>query len=343
MKNVCIINTGGTIGMKRGPNGYQPEKGFLGKQLEAIPELASSEMPNHEIIEFDPVIDSSDMRPNDWQSIARCIYENYDRFDGFVVLHGTDTMAYTASALPFLLQSINKTVVVTGSQIPLCEVRNDARENLITALLVAAEFEVPEVCVLFGEHLLRGCRCSKASASSFDAFESPNYPPLATVGTRIKLNRRFIRSSTPDKKLELGRVESQAISTFRLFPGVSAEVLRNLLRHPLKAVVLEAFGVGNGPTNNPDFIAAIREATEQGTIIVNCSQCHHGSVRPTNYATGSALSDAGAISGSDLTIEAAIAKLLYLFSQDLSNEQVKQQILMNLVGELTPDSNVIEA
>ena len=335
MKNICIINTGGTIGMNRGAKGYQPGKGFLAEQLASLPELARPEMPKYELIEFDPVLDSSDMMPNDWQAIAEIIYRRYDDFDGFVVLHGTDTMAYTASALPFMLPGLGKTVVITGSQIPLSEVRNDARENLITALMVAADFDVPEVCVLFGKHLLRGCRTTKFSASSFDAFESPNYPPLATVGTRIDLNESAIRRAKTQAKLSLKKIETQEVATFRLFPGVSAAVLRNLLQQPLKALVLESFGVGNGPTTNPEFTNAIREATENGTIVVNCSQCRHGSVRQTNYATGTALSEAGAISGGDLTIETTIAKLLFLFSGNLPVEEIKTGLQTNMVGELT--------
>jgi len=321
--------------MNRGAKGYRPEKGFLAEQLAALPELSRPEMPNYELVEFDPVLDSSDMMPHDWQAIAEVIFRRYDEFDGFVVLHGTDTMAYTASALAFMLPGLDKTVVITGSQIPLSEVRNDARENLITALMVAADFDVPEVCVLFGEHLLRGCRTTKFSAASFDAFESPNYPPLATVGTQIDLNESAIVRPAKPAKLSLKKIEAQEVATFRLFPGVSATVLRNLLQQPLKALVLESYGVGNGPTTNPDFTNAIREATKNGTIVVNCSQCRHGSVRQTNYATGTALSEAGAISGGDLTIETTIAKLLFLFSCNLPIEEIKAGLQKNMVGELT--------
>ena len=321
--------------MNRGAKGYQPETGFLAQQLATLPELSRPEMPKYELVEFDPVLDSSDMLPRDWLAIAEIIVRRYDDFDGFVVLHGTDTMAYTASALPFMIPGLNKTVVITGSQIPLSEVRNDARENLITALMVAADYDVPEVCVLFGKHLLRGCRTTKFSASSFDAFDSPNYPPLATVGTRIDLNESVIRRPEKSAKLSLKKIETQEVATFRLFPGVSAAVLRNLLQQPLKALVLESFGVGNGPTTNPDFTNAIREATENGTIVVNCSQCRHGAIQQTNYATGTALSEAGAISGGDLTIETAIAKLLFLFSCNLPIEEIKAGLQKNMVGELT--------
>ena len=325
--------------MNRGAKGYEPEKGFLAQQLAALPELSRSEMPSYELVEFEPVMDSSDMMPSDWQAIAKIVYQRYADFDGFVVLHGTDTMAYTASALPFMLPGLDKTVVITGSQIPLSEVRNDARENLITALMVAADFDVPEICVLFGKHLLRGCRTTKFSASSFDAFDSPNYPPLATVGTRIDLNENAIRRPNKSQTLALENIEAQEVATFRLFPGVSAAVLRNLLQQPLKALVLESYGVGNGPTTNPDFINAINEATENGTIIVNCSQCRHGTVRQTNYATGTALLEAGAISGGDLTIETTIAKLLFLFSANLSIDDVKKRMQTNMVGELTTDND----
>ncbi len=321
--------------MKRSVTGFQPEKGFLAQQLRLIPQLAHEGMPAYELIEFDPVINSSNMRPSDWQKIANDIYDHCLEYDGFVVLHGTDTMAYTASALPLMLRGLNKSVIITGSQIPLAEVRNDARENLITALMLAADYQIPEVCILFGDQLLRGCRTTKISASSFDAFDSPNYPPLGTVGSRIHVFADRIRVSAPDIKLSVASIEPQEIATFRLFPGVSSAVLKNVLRQPLKALILESYGVGNGPANDPEFLAALAEATANGTVIVNCTQCRHGAVRQTNYATGSALGDAGAISGGDMTIEAAVAKLMYLFSQKTDVNDVIQAMQQNLVGELT--------
>ncbi|MFM7117579.1 MAG: asparaginase domain-containing protein, partial [Planctomycetota bacterium] len=187
MKRVCIINTGGTIGMRQSPQGLVPEPGYLARLMQKMQELAESPMPDYAIVEYDPVIDSADMTPVHWLQIANDIAQSYQQFDGFVVLHGTDTMAYTASALAFMLPNLAKPVILTGSQLPLGQVRNDARENLKTAMMFAADYPVPEVGVFFGEMLLRGCRTTKASASRLDAFDSPNYPPLALAETNIEL------------------------------------------------------------------------------------------------------------------------------------------------------------
>src|SRR5436190_1176609 len=192
-KRVYIAYTGGTIGMRRTRAGYRPQPGYLQRQLGSMAELRNPSMPAFTVHEYEPLLDSSNMTPREWVKIARDIARNYRRFDGFVVLHGTDTMAYTASALPFMLHGLGKPVLITGSQIPLCEVRNDARENLITSLLIAANYDIPEVCLYFGGKLLRGCRAVKVSASGFAAFDSPNVPPLGTVGVEIEINRDLVR------------------------------------------------------------------------------------------------------------------------------------------------------
>ncbi|HYI13571.1 MAG TPA: asparaginase domain-containing protein, partial [Thermoanaerobaculia bacterium] len=194
-KRVYIIYTGGTIGMKRTRSGYVPASGYLQSQMSQMPELRHESMPSYTIEEYDPLLDSSNMTPAEWVKIARDVESNYDRYDGFVVLHGTDTMAYTASAVPFLLAGVRKPVIITGSQIPLCEIRNDARENLITSLMLAANYAIPEVCLYFGGKLLRGCRSTKVSADGFAAFDSPNFPPLGTVGIDIEVNWDLVRSA----------------------------------------------------------------------------------------------------------------------------------------------------
>ncbi len=335
MKRVCIINTGGTVGMRRGLQGYQPEPGFLAEQLKSLDELSRQGMPQFELIEFDPVIDSSNMTPATWLLIANEIQQNYDAFDGFVVIHGTDTLAHTSSALPFMMPGLNKSVILTGSQIPLIEIRNDARENLITAIMLASGFHIPEVCVFFGNRLLRGCRATKVSASSFNAFDSPNFAPLGTVGTNINVFTHRIRHPAIDSELSVIPIKAQAIGTFRLFPGVSWQVLDNVLRQPLVALVLESFGVGNGPSNDMRLMQVFKEATGRGTVIVSCTQCLHGQVHQTNYAAGTAFHDAGVISGSDMTVEAALAKLQYLFTLSSDVEQIKADIARDLCGELT--------
>ncbi|MCU1245948.1 MAG: ansA [Acidobacteria bacterium] len=334
-KRVYIVFTGGTIGMKRTPRGYCPEPGYLQEQMEAMPELRHRSIPAFKIHEYAPLLDSSNMTPREWMKIARDVADHYDAYDGFVVLHGTDTMAYTSSALPFLLSGLRKPVIVTGSQIPLCEIRNDARENLITSLLIAAGCDVPEVCLYFGGKLLRGCRAVKVSADGFAAFDSPNFLPLGTVGIDIEINHDLVRRPAPRQKLTVQELTSPVVATLRLFPGISPELVRNVLRPPLQGLVLEAYGVGNGPDQNREFIAALTEATRRGVVIVDCTQCLEGTVDLAEYAAGSAMAGAGVISGYDMTAEAALAKLYYLFSRGLTPARVKSEMQKDLRGELT--------
>ncbi|MCA9974588.1 MAG: asparaginase, partial [Anaerolineales bacterium] len=284
-KRVYIANTGGTIGMEKTPHGYAPAPGYLAEQMTQISVLKGPSMPNYDLHEYDPLLDSANMTPKDWLKIAQDIACRYDDYDGFVVLHGTDTMAYTASALPFMLEGLSKPVIVTGSQIPLCEVRNDARENLITAMILAAEYPIPEVCLYFGDKLMRGCRTVKVNANRFDAFDSPNLPPLGKVGIDIELNWKAIRPLPPhNSPLTIHPLNGSRISAFRLFPGISADIMRHVLQPPLKGLVLEAYGVGNGPDNDPEFIAALKEASQRGVVIVDCTQCLSGSVDLNDYA-----------------------------------------------------------
>lgn len=334
-KRVYVAYTGGTIGMLRSDAGYSPEAGYLRKQLDQMPELQHSSMPDVELHEYSPLLDSANMTPAQWVKIARDIAEHYDDFDGFVVLHGTDTMAYTASALPFMLKGLRKPVIVTGSQIPLCEVRNDARENLITSLLIASRYDIPEVTLYFGGKLLRGCRAVKVSADGFAAFDSPNEPPLGTVGIDIEINWPLVRQEREAQHLAVEEYGTAVVSTLRLFPGISSELVRNVLRPPLQGLIIEAYGVGNGPDQDEAFLGVLREATERGVVIVACTQCTEGMVEMTEYATGSALLRAGVISGADMTVEAALTKLYYLLSCGMSVDEVRNAMQRNLRGELT--------
>ncbi len=334
---VCILYTGGTIGMKRTPNGYAPAPGFLGEQMATLTEFVSPALPPYEIIEFDPLLDSSNMTPADWLKIAHAVAAHDDEYTGFVVIHGTDTMAYTASALAFLLGGLSKPVILTGSQIPLCEVRNDAVENLITALLIAGNDPVPEVCLYFGGKLLRGCRAVKVNASGLSAFDSPNYPPLGIAGIDVVMNWSAI---SPPPAIE-GRVTvenaaSPLVGVLKLFPGIAPWMAENFLRPPLRGAVLEAYGVGSGPDHDDRLIQAFADASRQGIVIVSITQCRQGMVKLDSYATGSNLAKAGVISGMDMTTEAALTKLFYLFGMGFSTEKVKEQIAANLRGELTP-------
>ncbi|MDX1521663.1 MAG: asparaginase [Anaerolineae bacterium] len=336
-KQLYIAYTGGTIGMRKGPNGYMPAPGYLAELMAAMPELTHEQLPDYTINEYRPLLDSANMTPRDWLTIAQDIAAHHDNYDGFVVLHGTDTMAYTASALPFMLQNLSKPVILTGSQIPLCEVRNDARENLITAMMIAASYAIPEVCLYFGAKLLRGCRATKVSADDFDAFASPNCPPLGTVGIDIEINWDLVLPQPASSKpVAINAGGEPVVGAVRLFPGISADVVRNILQPPLKGLVLEAFGVGNGPDRDQAFIATLQEATDRGVLIVDCTQCLVGSVNLGGYATGSALAQAGVISGYDMTAEAALTKMFHLFSQALPLPDIKRLMQTNLRGELTP-------
>lgn len=334
-KRVYIAYTGGTIGMTRSARGYAPETGFLQRQMRSMPELQDPTMPSYTIHEYDPLLDSSNMTPREWGKIAHDIASNYDAYDGFVVLHGTDTMAYTASALPFMLQGLTKPVIVTGSQIPLCEIRNDARENLITSLMIAAQHDVPEVSLYFGGKLLRGCRATKVSADGFAAFDSPNFPALGEVGIDIEINEPLVRRPQADAKLTVHEFRSPSVIALRLFPGIAPELIRNVLRPPLQGLVLEAYGVGNGPDQDEAFLAALSEATERGVVIVDTTQCLEGSVNLEEYAAGTALARAGVVSGYDLTAEAALAKLHYLFSRGYGPDEVKRRVQEDVCGEMT--------
>ena len=335
-KAIYIIHTGGTIGMAKTPDGYAPRAGFLETQMARLPELTDARMPDFDIHELAPLLDSANMTPYNWEQIAADIYDHYDGYDGFLVLHGTDTMAYTASALPFILRQTQKPIIITGSQIPLCEIRSDGRENLITGLLLAAESEIPEVCLFFGNRVLRGCRTIKVSADGFDAFDSPNYPPLGVAGIEIGIHReRLLRPSDARPALHPYRLDRAAVGALRLFPGISARVLENMLMPPIQGLVLETYGVGNGPDQDPEFLAVLRRAADRGVVILNCTQCLRGAVSMGDYATGSALARAGVISGHDMTTEAALAKLYFLLSSALPPSEVKSQLARSLCGELT--------
>lgn len=339
-RRIYIAHTGGTIGMRRTADGYRPAPGDLEARLAQMPELREPEMPEYRFGESDPLLDSAAMRPEDWVRIARDIAERHNRYDGFVVLHGTDTMAYTASALPFLLPGLRKPVVITGSQIPLCEVRNDARENLITAMLVAAHFEIPEVCLLFGSRLLRGCRSVKVAANRFEAFDSPNFPSLGRIGVTIDIRRDLIRRP-PAKSLsgDVAWTPPPPVAALRIFPGISAEQVAALLRPSLGGLVLETYGMGNAPVADSEWMRVLREASDRGTVVVNCTQCLRGRVRMDEYATGSGLKRAGVVSGHDMTAEAALAKLICLFGRGRSAEAVREMMGEDLAGELTPPEN----
>lgn len=333
-KSVCILATGGTIGMQKTARGYAPTRGFLANAMRDIPELKNPDVPDYVIHEFDTPIDSANMSPADWYRIGGFIEKHYAAHDGFLILHGTDTMAYSASALSFMLEHLAKPVIFTGSQLPLFATRNDARENLINALLIAGNSRIPEVCIYFNNKLFRGNRCKKVDAASFAAFASPNFPTLGKVGTDVKIRYDLLQPS--DKQsLVLHKPGDVRINTLRIFPGISAEILQHFFKAPLQAFILETYGVGTAP-EDAKFLAALKQATDNGIIVINCSQCAHAKVQMSDYTAGTALLNAGVISGMDMTIEAIIAKLFYLFSlENLSLAEIKQGMMVNLRGELS--------
>lgn len=334
MNKVLIINTGGTIGMAQTPNGYTPVKGYFRKELERIEELEHEQMPKWDMIELDPILDSSNITVNEWNSIGEMIYSHYKDYSGFVIIHGTDTMAYTASALSFMLKNLNKPVVITGSQIPLCELRSDGRDNLITSLAIASEGVVKEVCLYFGGKLMRGNRATKFSADKLIAFRSFNYPYLAEADISIKYNRGLLRQPSAGE-FALQKLENTPIGVLKIFPGIQFGLFESMITEKLKGLVFETFGSGNVPGNGGELIPIIKNAFNHGTVIVVCSQCPQGTVSLGTYETSSGLKNAGAVCGSDLTTEAAVAKLYYLFSCGYSAEEVKRYMEIDIAGEMS--------
>ena len=307
--------------------------------LECIPELKKTGTCIHSV-PFLPLIDSSDIEPSFWERLANIIQENYDKYDGFVILHGTDTMAFTASALSFMFENLAKPVILTGSQLPVGKMRSDAKENLLTSIEIAAAKEngqaiVPEVCIFFEDTLFRGNRTTKKNTEHFNAFNSYNYPPLAKAGVHIKYFRSAIRYPNPALPLLVRTKYNPNIAILKLFPGITKEMVHAILNTPnLKAVVLETYGAGNAPQYTWLF-EELKSANDRGIIIVNKTQCSTGSVEMGLYETSLNLLNAGVISGYDGTTEAVVTKLMYLLGECSSVDEVKKQIAVSIRGEFT--------
>ena len=342
--SVLLIYTGGTIGMIENPETGALEAFNFDQLQENVPELKRF---NYKIssYQFNPPIDSSDMEPALWVQLVEIINHNYDNFDGFVILHGTDTMAYTASALSFMLEDLSKPVILTGSQLPIGVLRTDGKENLITSIEIAAARHadgtpvVPEVCIFFENHLLRGNRTTKINAENFNAFRSYNYPTLATAGIHIKYEYDRIKKVDFTKPLRPHYSYDTNVLILTLFPGIQESVIKQILSTPgLRAVVLKTYGSGNAP-QKPWFIQLLTEATKKGIVIINISQCQTGMVEMGRYETGLHLLDAGVISGYDATMECVLTKLMFLLGHGLTSEEVRAAMERPLAGEFTLTGN----
>jgi L-asparaginase len=333
---VCILHVGGTIGMVETPEGLAPQSGLLERYLGAMPEMQRPEMPNYELHVLEPLLDSADMTPRDWVRIAQAIVERDRDFDGFVVLHGTDTMVHSASALSFLLPGLRKPVVLTGAQLSLTHPRTDGREHIITSLMIAGELDIPEVCIYFADRLLRGNRAQKIDNQTFQAFSSGNLPPLATVGTRIDVAQHLIRRPGEGLPTQVSLSREPHVFALRVFPGITRAVLASALSPGIDGLILETYGAGTFPSRDERMLATVEAATSRKppTLVVNCSQCHGGVVRQHFYKSSRLLADAGVISGYDMTPEAALTKLYVLLATGLPPSTVREKMTVDLAGEL---------
>ncbi|OAD56837.1 L-asparaginase [Eufriesea mexicana] len=356
--HVLVLYTGGTIGMIRNRDGVLvPKANAFVKTLRNYPHLHDKQYAEerfgsmgplvlplsakdnkrviYKILEYSPLRDSSDMTIDDWIRIAKDIKQSYEHFDGFVVLHGTDTLSYTASALSFMLESLGKIVILTGSQISIFDSRSDGLDNFLSSLIIAANYNIPEVCVYFGTKLMRGNRTCKISTISFDAFDSPNFPTLAKTNIKIEVDYRAIFRSCTLEKFHVHANLNRNVGLLRIFPSITTHLVRACLQPPIEGVVLQTYGIGNVPTNRHDIMQELHAATKRGIIIVNITQCSAGYVSNA-YESGKLLQEVGVISGFDMTPEAALTKLSYVLSKEEWDAQTKIEMMqINLRGELT--------
>ena len=338
---LLMIYTGGTIGMKQDAHDMTLKPFDFSQILEEVPEISKFAF-KIDTTTFDPLIDSSDVEPTLWQELAGLIKEKYDDYDGFIILHGTDTMSYSASALSFMLDGLTKPVIFTGSQLPIGVPRTDGKENLISAVEIASAKgpdghpAVPEVCVCFDSLLMRGNRSTKVNSEVFRAFQSPNCPPLAEAGINIRYNNEYIRKPNDwYQSLTVNMDLDTRVSILKIHPGITPEVVRNILcGDETRAVIMETYGSGNAPSKKW-FLDIVKEAASMDKIIVNITQCLAGTVNMNIYANGKLLEDAGVVDGYDSTTESALAKLFYLMGKSKDNDWVRAMMDKNLKGEIS--------
>lgn len=338
---LLLIYTGGTIGMKQDMKDLTLKPFDFSQILDEVPEIRKFAF-KIDTYSFEPPIDSSDVEPSLWQDLARLIKDKYEDYDGFIILHGTDTMSYSASALSFMLDGLTKPVIFTGSQLPIGVPRTDGKENLISAVEIASAKDeeghpaVPEVCVCFDSLLMRGNRSTKVNSEVFRAFQSPNFPPLAEAGINIRYNNEYIRKPNDwYQSLTTNTNLDTRVSILKIHPGITPEVVRNILcGKDTRAIIMETYGSGNAPTRDW-FLDIVKESSAMNKIIVNVTQCLAGTVNMNIYANGKALERAGVIDGYDSTTESALAKLFYLMGKSRDNEWVKAMMGRNLKGEIS--------
>lgn len=339
-RKVLILYTGGTMGMKEKEDGSLGlVKGALVERLRLVEELDSKKMPQCFVVEFKTILDSADMNPDDWFKIAGVIHDNYYEYDGFVVIHGTDTLAYTASALSFMLEELAKPVVVTGSQLPFFEPLSDARQNFLGAVVFAGLADICEVCVFFSHRLLRANRTRKVDATALQAFVSPSYPNLAELGTYVDLHHTRLHRP-PRGRFRLHRIEETEIMVVWVIPGFSDSFLEPLIsQNRIKGIVMLLYGCGNAPSRRDNFLRVLKQLVDSGVVVAACSQCLHGTVDLEKYSVGKAFQDIGVIGACDMTPEATVTKMSYLLSKKLSPEKVRKAMVEDLRGEISSGSS----